>query len=140
MRPLGTALGKNMSKPQKIILIVGLVWCAICALFPPRQYNGGASDARIIPTHEFLFSPRFQMFHYQEHLGNYYSVEVNGGRLLAELALIVVITGIVFLLQEECAKCFREAIRDAQPGAAPNGGPAASSGKPAGPGGPPSVS
>jgi hypothetical protein len=80
------------------------------------------------------------MFHYQEHLGNYYSVEVNGGRLLAELALIVVITGIVFLLQEECAKCFREAIRDAQPGAAPNGGPAASSGKPAGPGGPPSVS
>src|ERR1017187_2243410 len=105
-----------MSKPQKIILIVGLVWCAICALFPPRQYNGGASDARIIPTHEFLFSPRFQMFHYQEHLGNYYSVEVNGGRLLAELALIVVITGIVFLLQEECAKCFREAIRDAQSG------------------------
>src|ERR1039457_3853732 len=68
---LGTALGKNMSKPQKIILIVGLVWCAICALFAPRPYIGGGSGAGSIPPPHVFFFPRFQMFHYQEHLGNY---------------------------------------------------------------------
>ena len=89
-----------MSTSKKVVLILGLAWCGICAIFPPRAYTVGVSDARIIPTHEFLFSPDFQIFHYQQGLGNYYSVDVNGGRLLAELVLIAVITGIAFLSVE----------------------------------------
>jgi hypothetical protein len=86
-----------MSISQKIVLVLGAVWCGICALFPPRQYVGSMSDARIIPTHEFLFSPDFQIFHFQQGLGNYYSVDVNGGRLLAELVLIAVATAVAYL-------------------------------------------
>jgi len=41
------------------------------------------------------------MFFYEPHLANYRSVEVNGGRLLAELTLIAALTGIVFLLRKE---------------------------------------
>jgi hypothetical protein len=87
-----------------------------------------------------LFDERFQMFHFQEHLGNYYAVDLNGGRLLAELVLIVGITGIVFLLEDDCARFVRELARDAQPGAAPNGGPAKPVGKSGVTEGPPSVS
>jgi hypothetical protein len=96
-----------MNTSKKIILIIGLVWCGICALYPPRAYTGGVNDGRIIPTHEFLFSPDFQMFHYQQGLGNYYMVDVSGGRLLAEITLIAVITGISFLLQEWFAKSWK---------------------------------
>ena len=90
-----------MSKTKKLILIAGLAACAICALFPPRQYNSQDIDATVTPSHSFLFSPRFQMFFYEPHLANYRSVEVNGGRLLAELTLIAALTGIVFLLRKE---------------------------------------
>jgi hypothetical protein len=93
-----------MKTTKKIILIVGLVWGAICALFPPRQYVSGVYDSSIIPTHEFLFAPRFQMFFYQPGLANYSNVEVSGGRLLAELMLIAAITGIAFLLHDDITK------------------------------------
>ena len=129
-----------MNKAKKAILILGLLWCGTCALFPPRQYIDGVHDARIIPSHEFLFSPRFQMFFYQAHLGNYYSVEVNGGRLFAEIVLVMTITGIVFLVQEEWDKCLRKGLRDAQLGAPPNGGPTKRLGDSGVGGGPPSVS
>ena len=99
-----------MKTSKKIILIVGLVWGAICALFPPRQYISGVYDSSIIPTHEFLFAPRFQMFFYEPHLGNYYSVDVAGGRLLAELMLIAAVTGIAFLLHDTIAKFLNEPV------------------------------
>ena len=89
---------------KKIILIVGLVWGALCALFPPRQYISGLNDSNIVPTHAFLFSPRFQMFFYQPGLANYYNVEVSGGRLPAELMLIAAVTGVAFLLHDNVAK------------------------------------
>ncbi len=104
-----------MSTTKKIILVIGLAWCGICALFPPREYTVGVSDARIIPTHEFLFSPDFQIFHYQQGLGNYYSVDVNGGRLLAELVLIAVITGIVFLWADRWADYIVREFRAMRP-------------------------
>ena len=91
---------KFMSISKKIVLVLGVVWCCICSLFPPRQYAGSLSDARIIPTHEFLFSPDFQKFYFQQGLGNYYSVDVNCGRLLAELVLIAAATAVAFLFVE----------------------------------------
>ena len=97
-----------MKTTKKIILIVGLVWGAICALFPPRQYISGVYDSKIIPTHQFLFSPRFQMFCYEPGLANYYSVEVSGGRLLAELMLIAAVTGVAFLLHDNIAKGLKD--------------------------------
>ena len=96
-----------MNTSKKIILIIGLVWSALCALFPPRGYTTGVIDARIIPTHEFLFSPDFQMFHFQQGLANYYCVDVSGGRLLAEVILIAVITGLAIVLQDWLAKSWR---------------------------------
>jgi hypothetical protein len=93
-----------MNRAKKIILIVGLVCCAICALFPPRQYTLPGGDANLTPSHCFLFSPDFQKFYIQPGFGNYYNVDINGGRLLAELALIAAMTGIVFLLQDRSAK------------------------------------
>lgn len=96
-----------MATSKRIVVVLGLVWCGVCALYPPRQYIGAIHDARIIPDHEFLFSHDFQMFHYEKGLGNYYSVDVNGGRLLAEFALIAVITGIAFLLVEPLIRGFR---------------------------------
>jgi hypothetical protein len=104
-----------MSTPRKIVLVVGLVWCGICALFPPRQYIDSIHDARIIPDHEFLFSADFQIFHYQQGLGNYNSVDVNGGRLLAELVLIAVITGIAFLSAEYFIREFQAMTPDRKP-------------------------
>jgi hypothetical protein len=93
-----------MNKAKKKILIVGFACCAICALFPPRQYTSPGGDANFTPSHQFLFSPDFERFYFQPGLGSYYNVDVNGGRLLAELALVAAITGIAFLLQEWFAK------------------------------------
>ena len=89
-----------MSISKKIVLVLGVAWCCICALFPPRQYVGSLSDGQIIPTHEFLFSSDFQKFYFQQGLGNYYSVDVNCGRLLAELVLIAAATAFAFLFVE----------------------------------------
>jgi hypothetical protein len=98
-----------MSASKKIVLILGLAWCGICALFPPRQYVdiGSVRDAQLVPTHAFLFSPDFQIFHDHGNVGYRYFVDVNSGRLLAELALVAAITGIAFLLQEWFAKSWR---------------------------------
>jgi hypothetical protein len=65
------------------------------------------SNPRIIPTHKFLFSPDFQKFYFQQGLGNYYSVDVSGGRLLAELVLIAVISGVAFFGVEYLVREFR---------------------------------
>jgi hypothetical protein len=91
-----------MSITKKIVLVLGVAWCGICALFPPRQYVDVASvrDARLVPGHAFLFSPDFQIFHDQGNFGYRYFVDVNGGRLLAELVLIAAITAIAFFIVE----------------------------------------
>ncbi len=47
------------------------------------------------------------MFHYQRNLANYYSVDVNAGRLLAELVLIAVTTGVAFVLVEPLGRVFK---------------------------------
>jgi hypothetical protein len=93
-----------MNTPKKLTLVIGLVACAVAALFPPRFYIGGY-DMNRPPTHCFLFSPKFQTY----YAGDYgaspmYPVTVDGGRLLAELALIIAITGIVYLFQMETRK------------------------------------
>jgi len=84
---------------KKKILIAGLVGCAICALFPPRQYAGQSFNSAVTPTHCFLFSPKFQEFHLYDQ-GFVYGVGVDGGRLLAELTLIVAITGVCYLARK----------------------------------------
>jgi hypothetical protein len=84
-------------------------WCGICALFPPRQYVdiGSVRDARLVPGHAFLFSPDFQVFHESGNYGYRYYVDVNGGRLLAELVLIVAATAVAFLFLEPVVRALK---------------------------------
>lgn len=99
-----------MSTSKRIVLILGLAWCGICALFPPRQYVdiGSVVDARLAPGHAFLFSPGFQVFHENgKNYGYRYYVDVNGGRLLAELVLVAVLTWIALLSVEYFVREFR---------------------------------
>jgi hypothetical protein len=96
-----------MSTSKKTVLILGLIWCGLCALFPPRHYVDSVRDPLIIPTHAFLFSRDFEKFPV-EH--GYYNVDVNSGRLLAEFALIAVITGVVFLSVGASMRGFREGM------------------------------
>ena len=91
---------RDMSIPKKVTLIVGLVTCAIVALFPPRKYSHGDYNVDLTPSSCFVFSSRFQRFE-PNPPNRWYVVESDEARLIAELTLIVSITGVVFLLQKE---------------------------------------
>jgi hypothetical protein len=94
---------RDMKTSQKITLIVGLLVCAAAALFPPRAFRIDYSGKTPSPC--FLFSSQFQIF-WDGKVGQsaYVPVTSDAGRLLAELALIAAITGIVFILQIERKK------------------------------------
>jgi hypothetical protein len=95
-----------MTKTTKIVLLVGICLCAICALFPPRCIHNRSSsefdkrkDGQLAPydvPHAFLFSPDFGIYHGPN--GWVFPAEVDGGRLLAELVLIGSLAGAVILV------------------------------------------
>jgi hypothetical protein len=92
-----------MKTSQKITLIVGLLVCAAAALFPPRSFPNGYGWKTPSPC--FLFSSQFGVF-WDGEVGKSASIFVtsDAGRLLAELAFIAAITGIVYILQIERKK------------------------------------
>jgi hypothetical protein len=88
---------------QAAILLIGICLCAICALFPPRRLVGGNYPPSIKPadiTHAMLFSGDFTFFVKTHNDGGTESwpVELDTGSLLAELVLIVSLTGIIILV------------------------------------------
>jgi hypothetical protein len=105
----------NTQRQMKINLLIGICLCAICALFPPRKFTD-PSDYRFIEragkispenniSHAFLFSEDFGIYSSSSPTATnrngdllYYPVEVDAGQLLAELALIVSLTGILILV------------------------------------------
>jgi len=108
------------TKKQTAILIIGICLCAVCALYPPRKManpsdlrfliEGGNTTSEIITPeivipHAFLFSMDFGLYSSSIRTGVNpdsrlvrYKVEVDDGRLLAELVLIASLTGIVVLV------------------------------------------
>lgn len=75
-------------------LMMALILCAACALFPPRHARGG-TDA--IPR-VFLFSSDIRSDVRPSSTGaNYYSAEIDAGHLLAECVVIMSICGVAAL-------------------------------------------
>jgi len=105
----------NTQRQMKVYLLIGICLCALCALFPPRKF-ANPSDYRFIEragkfspeigvSHAFLFSEDFGIYTSFRPAGTnpngdvlHYLVEVDAGQLLAELALIVSLTGIFILV------------------------------------------
>jgi hypothetical protein len=95
-----------MTKATKIVLLVSVCLCAICALFPPRCIQNTSSfqfdkrpDGRPTPydvPHAFLFSSEFGI--YRGPNAWVFPAQVDGGRLLAELVLIGTLTSVVILV------------------------------------------
>jgi len=85
-----------MSKKQVVILIVGLLFVALCAFFPPRmhlplQYGNGYSIGNGVPERVFVLSA-----HIYGYSGDY--IRIDAARLLAECLVISALTGTVCLL------------------------------------------
>jgi hypothetical protein len=100
---------------QTAILIIGICLCALCALCPPRKLadpsdirfliEGGNTTPEIVVPHAFLFSEDFGLFSSSARTGDNpdsrlirYKVDVDSGRLIAELVLIASLTGIIVLI------------------------------------------
>jgi len=94
-----------MTKRTSGVLLVAIVICAFCALFPPRRIQNTSSlqfdkreDGKLtsyaIP-HAFLFSTEFGI--YRGPNAWVFPAEVDGGRLLAQLVLIGSLTAVVIL-------------------------------------------
>ena len=96
-----------MTKKNTLILVFGIVLCALCALYPPRRINNTSSmqfdnrgDGKIRPlevTRAVLFSPEFGIGRVRGN-GAVFPAEVDGGGLLAELVLIGALTGLLILV------------------------------------------
>ena len=90
------------------VLLVGIGLCAICALFPPRglikptdygfMIRARSVSPLVIVPRAFLFSSDFALYQTVNDGVHYsYPVEVDSGRLLAELVLVGALTGILLL-------------------------------------------
>jgi hypothetical protein len=80
-------------------LLVGIILCAVCSLFPPRRiilpqdYGHNTLHGQV--THAFVFSGEFGVY----RVGNLgYLTEVDSGQLLVELVMIASLTGIIVLI------------------------------------------
>ncbi|GEM_PF-3590589 len=85
-----------MSKKQVVVLIVGLLFVALCAFFPPRmhmmrQYGNGYSIGNGVPDRVSVLSP-----YIYGYSGDY--IRIDAARLLAECLVISALTGTLFLL------------------------------------------
>jgi hypothetical protein len=96
-----------MTKRNTLILVFGIVLCALCALYPPRRINNTSSmqfarsgDGKVRPldiTRAVLFSPEFGIGRIRGDSA-IFPAEVDGGSLLAELVLIGSLTGLLILI------------------------------------------
>ena len=104
---------------RSAVLLVGIFLCAMFALYPPRRIinNSDMASAQFehvqgkpVPfdvPHGFLFSSEFGIYHASGD--RIYPAETDGGRLLAELALIGSITAGVVLIPSLFGKTSHDA-------------------------------
>ena len=87
---------KRTKSQASTVVLLGLIACFFCALFPPRRItNGGVTSiSRVL-----LFIKDIDMNKYKDWDGRVGSnlAEVDAGRLFAECVLIVSVCGIVLL-------------------------------------------
>ena len=80
-----------------IALAIGLILCALSALFPPRQATQGGPTS--VPR-VFIFSSDINVNVVKKpemSFGSNYPAEIDSGRLLAECILIASVAGLVSL-------------------------------------------
>jgi hypothetical protein len=89
-----------MNQPRQIAILVGLGLMALLSLFPPRKPSPHARTANFVASRVFLFSPSINQAERQARSSDGVvvtlkeAVEIDAGRLLAELALVVAACGI----------------------------------------------
>ncbi len=86
---------KVMNNKQFVALMIGLLFLAACALFPPRRFSGStiSINKSTVPPRAFLYHQRLHRLGSDEG-GDLGKVEIDMGKALAEFVLVVSLTGV----------------------------------------------
>ena len=89
-------IDKKTKSQVSTVILLGLISCFLCALFPPRHvtHGGVTSTPRI-----FLFSEGIDVNEYKNSNGTIsrYPAEIDAGHLIAECILICSLCGFALL-------------------------------------------